>query len=830
METPTHLEEALKRLAAGTASKDDHEVVRLALVDGVVATGERAVAIGGNASDVNITTGDNNVVLSLKETDAASVHEILNSVAPTRLHELPSPPRDFTGREDELTELTARLEQGGITLSALHGLGGIGKTALALKLADQLTSQYPDAQFYLDLKGTSSNPLTVAEAMVHVIRAYHPTAKVPDIEAELNGLYRSVLQDQRALLLMDNAAGAEQVEPLIPPESCVLLVTSRLHFTLPGLFAKNLEALSPEDANKLLLTIAPRIDAQANEIARLCGYLPLALRLAASALMKFVNLTPADYLLRLRDSQSRLQLIEASLNLSYELLSDQLQKWWRLLAVFPDTFEERAAAAIWSLEVEQAQDALGELIAASMVEWDQATRRYRLHDLARVFADSRLSPEERAVGQNAHATHYQAVLAIAARLYLKGGPILRVGLILLDFEWMNIEAGQEWAEAEAEGNDPAAQLSIAYSCTGAEILNLRQHPRDQIRWFEVALNAVRRLKQRDREGTALSNLGNAYANLDKTRRAIEFYEQAALVHRELGDHMGEGHVLGNLGTAYKNLGETKQAIEFYEQAFLVHHETGDRKSEGHVLGNLGLVYSRVGKIRRAIECHQQSLNISREMGDRYGEGAALGNLGAAYAHLGESRRAIELHEQGLLVAREMGDRRSEGSELGNLAIAYAHLGDTKRAIELYEQRLAIAHETGDRRGEGGTLGNLGAAYADLGEIERAIGFYERALLINREIGERRAEGHALGNLGLAYARLGETTRAINLHEQYLAIAREIGERRGEGYALFNKSLALDQLGEHAQAIECAEQALNILEQIEDPNAAEVRAQLSAWRV
>jgi len=131
--------------------------------------------------------------------------------------------------------------------------------------------------------------------MAHVIRAYHPTAKVPDTEAELYGLYRSVLHGQRALLLMDNAASAEQVEPLIPPESCVLLVTSRRHFTLPGLCAKNLEALSPKDANKLLLTIAPRIDQQADEIARLCGYLPLALRLAGSALMNFANLTPTDY-------------------------------------------------------------------------------------------------------------------------------------------------------------------------------------------------------------------------------------------------------------------------------------------------------------------------------------------------------------------------------------------------------------------------------------------------------------------------------------------------------------------------------------------------------
>jgi hypothetical protein len=130
----------------------------------------------------------------------------------------------------------------------------------------------------LDLKGASTQPLTVAEALAHVVRAYHPAAKLPDSESELRGLYLSVLNGQRALLLMDNAANAEQVEPLIPPAGCLLLVTSRQHFTVPGLAAKNLDTLSAADARDLLLTIAPRIETQADEIATLCGHLPLALR------------------------------------------------------------------------------------------------------------------------------------------------------------------------------------------------------------------------------------------------------------------------------------------------------------------------------------------------------------------------------------------------------------------------------------------------------------------------------------------------------------------------------------------------------------------------
>src|SRR5262249_3132032 len=157
----------------------------------------------------------------------------------------------------------------------------------------------------------------------------------------------SVLHNQRALLLMDNAKDEQQIEPLIPPAGCALLLTSRNHFTLPGLFAKSLDSLPLDDACALLLTIAPRIGGLAGEIAKLGGHLPLALRLAGSVLAKYSNLKPADYVRRLTDARERLKLIEASLNLSYELLGNELQERWRALAVFPETFDEAAAAAIW---------------------------------------------------------------------------------------------------------------------------------------------------------------------------------------------------------------------------------------------------------------------------------------------------------------------------------------------------------------------------------------------------------------------------------------------------------------------------------------------------
>ncbi|MGH7456127.1 MAG: NB-ARC domain-containing protein, partial [bacterium] len=406
----------------------------------------------------------------------------------------------------------------GVTISGLQGMGGIGKTVLALKLAEQLTQRYPDAQFFLDLKGVSDKPLSPAEAMAHVIRAYHPTAKLPESEAELKPLYQSVLHVQRALLLMDNAADAKQIEPLLPPKTCLLLVTSRQRFTLPGLYAKDLNTLPPKEAGQLLLTIAPRIGAVAAAMAKLCGYLPHALRLAASALAEQIDLSPADYLARLENAQTRLGFVEASLSLSYDLLEAETQKWWRLLSVFPDTFDQPAGAAVWEMDVVPAQKTLSVLVKYSLVEWQPATRRYRLHDLARLFAAKWCNEAERAAGQQRHAEHYATVLRSADELYLKGGDAIQRGLALFDLEWENIQAGQAWAQVNTEKNKAAAQLCSDYPDIGVYCLDLRQHPRERIRWLEAALTGARSLKKRSAEGVHLGNLGSAYCVLSEIRK------------------------------------------------------------------------------------------------------------------------------------------------------------------------------------------------------------------------------------------------------------------------------------------------------------------------
>ncbi|PKB81644.1 MAG: hypothetical protein BZY88_06080 [SAR202 cluster bacterium Io17-Chloro-G9] len=612
----------------------------------------------------------------------------------TALHQIPRPSDDFTGRQAELKELLEKIQQGGVAISGLRGLGGIGKTALALVLAHRLAPEYPDAQFYLDLKGTSPEPLSPADAMAHVIRSYNREVSLPENENELRALYNSMLYSQRAIVLMDNAADADQVRNPIPPEGCILLVTSRRRFDLPGLFAMDLDTLAPGEARDLLVMICPRIGGHADRIAELCGYLPMAMELAGRALNQRVDFSPAQYLRRLVEAQQRFPEVDASLSLSYDLLTQELQRSWRTLAVFPGLFVMPAAAAVWEVDSDAAQDNLGDLLGYSLVEWDPGNQRYHLHDLGRLNADGQLTEEERTTAQRRHATHFRDVLMIAQRWYIQGDRRMMDGLALFDLEWGNIQAGQAWAQAHSEVVDEATGLCSDYP-GAADLLGLRLHQRDQVRWLEAALTAARRLGDRSAEGRHLGNLGIAFRELGDTRRAIQHHELALANSQASGDRRAEGDDLGGLGSAHLDLGDTRRAIEFYEQALAISRELSDRKAEGQDLGNLGSAYNRLGEHQSAIEYLERSLDICRELGYRRGEGAVLGNLGNAYAGLGQARRGLEFHEQALAISRELGDRRAESHNLWNMAIALLRLGERDQAIEQAEVALQMMVEVED---------------------------------------------------------------------------------------------------------------------------------------
>jgi tetratricopeptide (TPR) repeat protein len=634
-------------------------------------------------------------------------------VLPT-LHQLRAPVGDFVGRAQEIADLTAALRGGAsAAITGISGMGGIGKTELAFYVANELRGVYTDAQLVVDMRGTDDPPRDPADALAACIRAFAGVEqRLPDDLQELTRIYRSLLEGRRALILLDNAFDGAQARPLLPPEGSALLVTSRETIALPGLKRVTLEQLSRVEARAMLRGIAPRVPVEvADRICFLCGHLPLAIRAAGSLLDVTADLAPADYAKQLEDERQRLELIgaegvdlgvEASFGLSYARLTPDAARVFRQLAVFPATFDARAAEAVCE---DPEHKHLSELLRRNLVRYNAETQRYGLHDLARLFADSRMSSDEGHATRLRHAAHYLKVLRECEAFYLKGGDAIKSGLALFDVERRNIKAGQEWACRHSNGDEAAARLCDEYPDTGVYVLYLRQHPRELISWSETALAAARQLKDRASEGRHLGNLGAAYKDLGETRHAIELLEQHLIIAREIGHRFGEGNALGNLGGAYFDLGEMRRAVELFEQRLI----------------------------------------IAREINDRYGEGGTLCNLGMTYYELDEPQRAIELFEQALIIAREIGDRRTEWSTLGNLGIVYKNLGEPQRAVEFYEQQLTIVREIGDRRGEGMALFNTGVALDILGDRAKGIAHVEAALEIYEQIEDPWAE-HARAQL------------------------------------------------------------------------------------
>jgi tetratricopeptide (TPR) repeat protein len=542
-------------------------------------------------------------------------------VIPT-LHQLRAPVGDFVGRGKEINELLATLRRGGsATITGISGMGGIGKTELAFYVANELRDTYPDAQLVLDMRGTDATPRDAGDALAACIRAFAGVEqRLPDDLQELTRIYRSVLEGKHALILLDNARDSAQARPLMPPAGSALLVTSRETIALAGIKRVTLEQLEPAEARELLRGIAPHVPADtADRICFLCGYLPLAIRAAGSLLDITRDLAPNVYAEQLQDERRRLELIgaegvdlgvEASFGLSYARLTDDAARVFRQLAVFPAFFDARAEETICE---DPGHKHLSELLRRNLVRYNEETQRYSLHDLARLFADSRMNEDESHATHTRHAAHYLVVLVECDAFYKKGGDAIKNAIALFDVERRNVEAGQEWACRHSSRYEASARLCNEYPNAGVYVLNLRQHPREYISWLEAALAAARQLKYRAAEGVHSGNLGLAFADLGETRRAIEFHEQYLAIAREVNDRPGEGNALGNLGSAYAVLGETRRAIEFHEQQLTIASEIGYRLGEATALFNTGLALHKLDDRAKAITHVERALEIFEQI-------------------------------------------------------------------------------------------------------------------------------------------------------------------------------------------------------------------------
>ena len=574
--------------------------------------------------------------------------------------------------------------------------------------------------------------MTPAEAMQSIIHAFHPEEKLLEDLDKLSVKYNGVLNDAgRVLLFLDNAADAAQVQPLLPPDNCLLLVTSRAQFSLPGLAVRNIDCLRAEMSQRLLRDLAPRIEGFENEAAGLCGHLPLALKVF-SGVVNDKKLYPVPVLLkRLREGREKLMPVDAAFQVSYDLLADDLRPRWVLLAVFPASFNLAAAAAVWEEREDLGREAMQALVNASLVEFDETNGRFHLHDLVRQFCDGKLTRAERTIAKLKYAGHYRDIGNTADQLYIKGGDNVLQGLELFDCERVNFEAAFEWLKLRNDKPSAALLFNIVGAITYTS--HIRFHLIQRICWLEVQLNAAINLKNRRAECSALCNLGNAYADLGNAHKAVHLHGKALVIARELRD----------------------------------------RKTEGNALSNLGNAYGELGDIHKSVHCFGRALLIAREVSDSRNEGNALGSLGIACVSLGDSYKAINYFQQWLLIVRKNADLHGESMALMNLGIAYGGLGDNQKAVQFYELTLAMARKMGDRSSEGRALGNLGVAYSLMGAPDKAVEFCERAILIDREVDNKRGEANDLWNSAMAFYKLGERTHAIIRAESSLQIYETI---------------------------------------------------------
>jgi tetratricopeptide (TPR) repeat protein len=535
-----------------------------------------------------------------------------------------------------------------------------------------------------------------------------------------------MLRDRHTLLILDDAASADQVRSLLPPSGSAALVTARHALDLPTVHDLDLAPLPPKAARALLAQLLPHLDV--GPLVEACGGLPMVLHLARSTLAAQRDLAPADYLERLHEAQAQWPPVEAALSVGLSLESEERQAQWRALTLLHG-FDVPAAAAAWQVEPAAAKAILDELLERGLIELSpiapQDNVRYQVHDTLRAFALAYQDEAERARVQQQIATHYLEVLRAAAAA-CKQNVTLRTGLALLDLEWDNVRAGQAWAGQALGQSRQAGQLCSAYADMGGRCLDRRAPLKTQIRWLYDALRAAREWVKPEAEIRHLGRLAAAYQCQGKIEQAIAHYRQALSVAQQVNNLPAQSEHLGNLGLLYTAQGDNERAFGYFRQALNIAHAMGDRESEGNWLGNLGSAYRALGEIEQALRCHSQALEIARERGDPRSEAIWLGNLGNSHMAMGEPRQAIRAYRQAIEVATQVGDRQQQANLWGNLGNAYCAQNEAHEALAAYESALQIARELEDQDSEGIWLLNKCLILDQQGQRAEAIACAESA--------------------------------------------------------------------------------------------------------
>ncbi|MFE9606716.1 tetratricopeptide repeat protein [Streptomyces hokutonensis] len=632
---------------------------------------------------------------------------------------LPAVPAGFTGRDEDLARLFPVLDPAAesdlpVVICAVSGLGGIGKTSLALCAAHRAVRDgwFPGGTLFVDFRGYDEDPVTADQAVVALLDGMGVRgADLPQTTAGQYGLYRRLLAEESRsmLLLLDNASDPGQVMPLVPgTDHHRVLVTSRDRLTELDAQLIDLDVLNAEDATDLIsrsLRLSDRSDDRAtrepeavSELVTLCGHHPLALRVTAGMLRKRRHRSVASLVNDLRGAEDWTAAVglRPIFEAAYQQLPPEQARLLRLLALAPAAeVGSETAAAMTDLGVDQTFDLLEELAAAHLVTPvpGGADVRWRLHDLVRAFGVGVVKVDAELWGEGATARervlefyHRWAKAADSWLRWLPGMPAPErfpdraAALAWLDSERAGLVAAVQWAREERY-----ADTAIRLSQRLAEYLDWRRSFDDKITVCGAAREAAHRAGNQVGEAIAWNSLGIALQETSRAEEAIDAHTRARDLHQMIGDHHREAAALSNLGNALRETGRVEEAIDAHTRARDLFQAVGDRPSEATAWDNLGLALRETGRTGEAINAHTRARDLHQAVGDRHGEARAWNNLGGVLWEAGRVDEAVEACEKALEGLREFEDWYGTGRTLYNLAFAHQHAAHPAEARTCYLQ-------------------------------------------------------------------------------------------------------------------------------------------------
>ena len=764
------------------------------------------------------------------------------------VRQLPAESADFTGRLDALNVLDAvlveidRATPAAPVIASVEGPPGVGKTALAIHWAHRAAGRFPDGQLYVDLHGYTPGvaPMAPARALSRLVHALDPGLdRLPADLDELSALFRSLVAGRRLLMVLDNAVSAEQVRPLLPAGGCVVVVTSRSSLAglvaSPGARLVTLEPFDPAEATELLSRLLGRSlirpePSEIDDLARRCGYLPLALRIAAARLIAEPGRRAGDLVRDLsgRGAMTGLVLeaeptlgVRVTFDASYETLSAGARRLFRRLALIPGPdFTHEAAGPLVGDSGRTLEALLAELVRGHLVESHEG--RFRLHDLLRVYAGERCVAEDREVERAATRDRlfawYLAQVDAAVDLVMpQFSRLPRPSSGLSRTCFADHDAAMGWLESEQANVGAAVQAAAAadepWAWHLADALRayflLRPHAADWIAIASYGLRAAERAANGWGVAAMCLCLGQIEWRLCRFSSAATYLRDAATWASRVGWTRGEASAYGILGVLRQNQAKLDEARRCYSKALSLSRRNGERRGEAVYLTNLACAHYDKGNLRKASDYYGRALVVYRELGDTSGVAMNQGNLAMTQHARGLLDEGLASVSAALAWYRNVGLRSCESESLDTLAKILRDQGELPLAWEAVDEAVAIGIEARDPRVQATARNTRATICRIIGNHEQAVAEHEDALRLSRAIGYLWAEVEALIGVGAVLASQARPADARPHVEDALSIARRGGMRLLEGKALTVLAHVHTAAGAHPDAVAATRDALAI---------------------